>query len=253
MSAAAMVLFLLTGCGSVPPNTVNNADDLKGKKIGVQLGTTGDAYADDVPDATVEKYNKGADAVQALKQGKIDAVIIDNEPAKVYVSKNEDLKILDETFAIEDYAIAIKKGNSELTEKINGALSELKADGTLDSIKNNWIGDDAGKTPYETPDGTEYPNGTLVMATNAEFPPYESISDDKIVGFDADMMTAICDKIGYKLEIENMEFDSIIAAVQSGKADVGVAGMTVDEDRLKNVDFSDPYTTATQVIIVRKK
>ncbi len=252
LAAAAAAMILFTGCNSIPENTVHNAADLEGKKIGVQLGTTGDAYASDVKDATVEKYNKGADAVQALKQGKIDAVIIDNEPAKVFVSKNDDLEILNEAFVEEQYAICIKKGNTDLTEAINKALAELKSEGVLANIEKNWIGDDTGKTPYVTPEGTTYPNGQLVMATNAEFPPYESISDGQVIGYDVDMMRAICDKLGYELKIENMEFNSIIAAVDSGKADVGVAGMTVDEDRLKNVDFSDPYITATQVIIVRK-
>ena len=73
--AGAFSLIMLTSCGSVPQNTVNCVDDLNGKIIGVQLGTTGDTYAEDIKDATVEKYNKGADAVQALKQGKVDAVI----------------------------------------------------------------------------------------------------------------------------------------------------------------------------------
>ncbi len=250
VTAAALVLF--AGCSSVPANTVHSAADLEGKKIGVQLGTTGDAYASDVKDATVEKYNKGADAVQALKQGKIDAVIIDNEPAKVFVEKNDDLMILNEVFVEEQYAICIKKGNSDLTTAINGALAELKSDGTLADIEKNWIGDDTGKTPYVTPDGTTYPNGELIMATNAEFPPYESMAGGEVIGYDVDMMRAICDKLGYELKIENMDFNAIIAAVDSGKADVGVAGMTVDEDRLKNADFSDPYITATQVIIVRK-
>lgn len=111
----------------------------------------------------------------------------------------------------------------------------------------------AGSSPYVTPEGTEYPNGKLIMATNAQFPPYELVENGEVVGFDVDMMTAVCDKLGYELEIENMDFDSIITAVDSGKADVGAAGMTVTEDRLKNIDFSDPYTTATQVIIVRVK
>ena len=73
-----------------------------------------------------------------------------------------------------------------------------------------------------------------------------------MIGFDADMMQAVCDELGYELEIDDMQFDSIISAIQSGKADVGVAGMTVTEDRKKNVLFSDSYTTAKQVIIVRK-
>ena len=111
--AVAMSVTMLAGCG-VPANTVHSVDDLEGKTIGVQLGTTGDIYAEDVKDAKVEKYNKGADAVQALKQGKIDAVIIDAEPAKVFVEKNDDLEILDEPFAEEEYAIAMKLDNTEL-------------------------------------------------------------------------------------------------------------------------------------------
>ena len=74
----------------------------------------------------------------------------------------------------------------------------------------------------------------------------------KITGIDMQIMQAICDKLGYEMKIEDMAFDSIIAAVSSGKADVGAAGMSVTEDRMKNVDFSDPYTTAQQVIIVKK-
>ena len=93
--------------------------------------------------------------------------------------------------------------------------------------------------------------GTLKMATNAAFEPYEYYDGDKITGIDADMARAICDKLGYDLEIDDMEFDSIITAVSSGKADFGAAGMTVTEDRLKNIDFTDTYATARQVIIVR--
>lgn len=250
--AVAMSVTMLAGCG-VPANTVHSVDDLEGKTIGVQLGTTGDIYAEDVKDAKVEKYNKGADAVQALKQGKIDAVIIDAEPAKVFVEKNDDLEILDEPFAEEEYAIAMKLDNTELQTAINGALKELKADGTLDAIKANYVGENAGKTPYKSPDNVSRDKGTLVMATNAEFPPYESKENDKVVGIDADMMQAVCDKLGYELKIDDMAFDSIISAVQSGKADVGVAGMTVTPDREKNVLFSDTYTSSSQVIIVRKK
>ena len=113
--------------------------DLEGKKIGVQLGTTGDIYAEDVADATIERYNKGFEAVQALAQGKIDAVIIDNEPAKVFVAENEGIKILEEDFAVEEYAAAIAKENTELLEKVNTALAELTEDGTLQAIVDKYI------------------------------------------------------------------------------------------------------------------
>lgn len=252
---AGMTLAMV-GCSSnAPANTVFSVDDLEGKKIGVQLGTTGDIYAtDEYGDDSVERYNKGTDAVQALKQGKIDCVIIDEQPALAFVDKNSDLKILDDEFTNEDYAICISKDNTDLKDKINAALVELKADGTLDAIISNWIGDDAGNSPYESPADTDRSNGTLVMATNAYFPPYETYdADQKVVGLDVDMAQAICDKLGMELKIEDMEFDSIITAVQAGKADIGVAGMTVTEERLESIDFTDSYTTSRQVIIVRSK
>lgn len=263
LAIACSTTFIFTACGNnVSENTVFSVDDLPGKTIGVQLGTTGDIYATDyeepedsnTPASKIERFNKGNDAVQALKQGKIDCVIIDEQPAKAFVEKNNDLTILEEDFALEEYAIVVSKENKELTEQINGALDEMKEDGVLDQIVSNYIGDDTkGKFPYTSPEGVDRSNGTLVMATNAAFEPYEYYENNEIVGIDADIAQAICDKLGYELKIEDMEFDSIINAVQSGKADIGVAGMTVTEDRLKNIDFTNPYTTATQVIIVRKK
>lgn len=264
---AVLSVSALTGCGSTKDvttqtsdsseeaNIVTCVDDLAGAKIGVQLGTTGDIYASDYEEegSVIERYSKGADAIIALKSGKIDCVVIDAEPAKAFVEKNDDLKILEEPFEVEEYAIAVSKDNTELTAEINKALAELKAEGTLDKIASNYIGDDTkGKTPYVSPDGVERSKGKLVMATNAAFEPYEFIENEKIVGIDVDMAQAVCDILGYELEISDMEFDSIITAVQSGKADIGLAGMTVTEERLKNIDFTDPYTTATQVIIVRK-
>ncbi len=115
-------------------------DDLTGKKIGVQTGTTGDIYASgDYGDENIERYAKGMEAVQSLSQGKVDAVIIDNEPAKVFVAENTGLKILDSAYAEEEYAICFKKGNTALLENVNKALDELKADGTLDAIVGKYI------------------------------------------------------------------------------------------------------------------
>lgn len=252
VSALVLLMCMLTGCAAEKAeNTVFGADDLIGKKIGVQIGTTGMTYAEGIKDATVEKYNKGADAVEALKQGKIDAVLIDASPAKYFASKNSDIVVLDDPFAVEEYACAVKKGNDELTQQINSALAELRENGTLELIEQNWLVDaEYGKHPYESPSEVTR-DGKLVMATNAEFAPYEFKDEGEIVGFDVDMMQAVCDILGKELVIDDMAFDSIIAAVDSGKADVGVAGMTVTEDRLKNVNFTESYTKASQVIIVR--
>ena len=267
--AAAMLCtsaFALTGCGgsssqasetqetTEAAKVISTVDDLPGKKIGVQLGTTGDIYASDYEKegSTIERFNKGADAVLALTQGKVDCVIIDSEPAKAFVAANEGLKILEEPFADEDYAICVAKDNDELTQDINNALNELKEDGTVDKIINNYIGDDAGNSPYVSPADVDTSKGELHMATNAFFEPYEFYEGDTVVGIDAMIAQAICDKLGYKLVIDDMDFDSIITAVQSGKADFGMAGMTVTEERLQSINFTDSYTTATQVIIVKE-
>lgn len=118
---------------------IASADDLAGKTIGVQQGTTGDIFATDIEGATIERYAKGMEAVQSLSQGKIDAVIIDNEPANVFVSEVEGLQILDEAFAVEDYAVAVAKDNEELLDQVNAALAELKEDGTLQAIVDKYI------------------------------------------------------------------------------------------------------------------
>lgn len=122
-------------------SAIASPDDLTGVIVGVQQGTTGDIYVSDLEadGTTVERYNKGFEAVQALSQGKIDAVVIDGEPAKTFVAQTEGLKILEESFTDEEYAIAVKKGNTELLEKINGALKTLKDNGTLDEIVAKYI------------------------------------------------------------------------------------------------------------------
>ncbi len=121
-------------------SSIASLDDLVGKKIGTQLGTTGDMYSkDDYGEENVTSYGKGADAVIALKGGDVDAVIIDNEPAKAFVAENEGLKILETEYAVEDYAICVKKGNTELLEKIDAALIKLAEDGTLDKIVEKYI------------------------------------------------------------------------------------------------------------------
>lgn len=125
---------------------IKTVDDLTGDKkytIGVQTGTTGDLYSTwDIEDeglGTVSRFNKGADAVEALKVGKVDCVIIDNEPAKVFVAENEDLEILETAYAEEQYAIAISKDNEELLKNINDALAKLTEDGTIKKIVDKYI------------------------------------------------------------------------------------------------------------------
>ena len=119
---------------------IKSIDDLEGKKIGVQTSTTGDIYAtDDYGEDAITRYDNGAVAVQALLADKVDCVIIDNEPAKSYVAANEGLKVLDTEYTVEDYAICFAKENTELKDKVDGALKELIADGSVKAVIEKYI------------------------------------------------------------------------------------------------------------------
>ena len=119
---------------------IASVDDLAGKKIGTQRGTTGYLYcSDDFGDENVVAYDNGLTAVQMLNNGQVDCVVIDDAPAKEFIAANPGLKLLDTAYVEESYAIGVGKGNTELKDAINTALEELKADGTLQAIVDKYI------------------------------------------------------------------------------------------------------------------
>ena len=254
LKATAIVLVIamiacFAACGGDKTNNDADANENKATesiKIGVQTNTTGDIYSsEDFGEDAVVRYDNGALAVEALKNGKVDIVIIDNEPAKSYVAANTGLKILETEYAVEDYAICFQKGDEDLKKAVDDALKALIDDGSVKAIVDKYInasGDELVGVPVEAVD-TDKPD--LVMATNAEFPPYEYIDGDMYYGIDVEVAKIIADKLGYDLA-----FDSIIPGVQSGKYDMGMAGMTVNEERLESVDFSTSYATGIQAVIV---
>ncbi|MEG1999778.1 MAG: transporter substrate-binding domain-containing protein [Evtepia sp.] len=168
-----------------------------------------------------------------------------SEPAK-----DAKLVILDSAYADEEYAICIAKDNADLLEKVNGALAELKKDGVTDAIVAKYIDEKAHD--YKFQENVPADAKELVMATNAAFPPYEYRENDTIVGIDAEMAAAIADKLGMKLRIEDTEFGSIIGGVQTGKYDMGMAGITINPDRQQSVAFTDTYAKGVQAIIVKE-
>lgn len=119
---------------------IKTKEDLKAKIIGVQLGTTGDMLASEVEGVTMERYGKSFEIVQALSQGKIDAIVIDSQPAEFYIKDKPELVILDEPFEDEAYAVAIKKGNTALLNKVNEILDELIKEGKIDEIIKKYEG-----------------------------------------------------------------------------------------------------------------
>ena len=193
------------------------------------------------------------DAALDLKNRAIDAVVLDELPAMAIVDKNPELKIIRDpefTNNKEAYAIAVKKGNEELLASINKTIEDMKEGGEYEALVNAFMPAD-GKIQIPANDVS---SGTKVvkLGTNAAFPPFEYVEGKNIVGFDISMGQKIAKNAGLKLEVVDMAFDSLIPALQSGTIDFIAAGMSVNEERKKNVDFSETYFESEQVIIVRK-
>jgi len=250
--AAALAVLALTGC-SKSKVVINGKADLEGKKIGVQAGTTGEWFVqDNIPGAQIASFKSGIDAALDLKNGAIDCVVLDELPAQEIVKRNPSLKIIRDPFFAEnkeEYAIAVKKGNADLLAKIDDTINTMKKNGDYEKLVAAFMPADGN---IQIPASEATSGNKVVLGTNAAFPPFEYVEGKNIVGFDITMGEKIAKNAGMKLEVMDMAFDSLIPALQSGTIDFIAAGMSVTEERKKNVDFSVPYFASEQVIIVRK-
>lgn len=236
---------------------LTGVEQLKTERLAAQRGTVGQFIAEDLlGDKKAElltTYEKYVDAIASLRQGKVRAVVMDELPAKRFLSEVAGLTLMDEALSEESYAIGFKKGNAGLLGQVNKALSELKADGTLAAIFDKYLNGDVGAI---SPEGIDLNKGArggrLVVGTEAGFAPYELKVGSGYIGIDIEMCAAIAKKLGRELVIENMNFDALPMAVSTGKVDMICAGITVTEERKENMDFSDNYVEgARQVAVVR--
>ena len=170
-------------------------------------------------------------------------------------SKKSEVKVYTEyELTAEEYAFAVAKENTELKDAANALLDELKENGELEKIINSFFDGSATFTyvnPVSSVPTGEARDNYLVVATNAYFPPFEYYEGDKLTGVDMKIASLLATKLNKTLYIHDMEFDSVITAVKNGDADIGMAGMTVNEERLKTVDFTNTYYESAQVLIVR--
>lgn len=159
------------------------------------------------------------------------------------------VKVVDIELSSEEYAFGVDKKQPELKEKCNELLKEMKSSGELEEISNHFFGD--GEPVAVTSAKQDNSKDQLVVATNAEFAPFEYKEGDKFYGIDMEIAKLLADKLGKELVIVDMAFDAVLLSVQQQKADIGMAGLTVTEARAKQVDFSDPYYNAAQKIICK--
>ncbi len=257
----AMSITLLAACsggqtgGQGAPSAASawtSAADLEGKKIAVQEGTTGDAKASEIKDTQVSRFKAVTACGMELLNGRVDCVVVDSLPAQKLVDVNAE-KLMLLPFGVseekESYAIGVPK-DSALTAEFNAAMQTLKDNGTFELLVQKHISGEDVTLP-ELPAYTS--KGALTMGTNAEFEPFEYVGDDgELAGFDVDFAKYLCATMGYDLTIENMDFDALPAALQSGRVDFLAAGLSITEEKLLVMDFTDNYYEATQAIVVLK-
>lgn len=253
-----MSLGIVAGCTQNDDEPqITSMDDLATLKISVQRGTQGDFLAQDIVgddnvSSQISQMEKYTDAILELTQGKVDATIMDEGPAQTFLDQNDDIMILPDDYEVEEYALALRKDDTELLEQINEMLDTWHADGTLTSLKAKYdSGDDIKAADIDLNEGAT--NGTITMGTEAGFRPYEYRVGDGIVGIDVELSAMIAKELDKELIVEDMNFDSLPAALNSGRIDFIAAGMTVTEARLENMNFTTPYVDdAKQVAVIRK-
>lgn len=239
------------------PAAWTSTADLVNAKIATQEGTTGNDLANEIEGSQVSAFKAATQCAMELMNGRVDCVIIDSNPAKALVEANpEKLMLLDfpASEETETYAIATQKNDTgaALAAEFNTAMATLKENGTFNALVSLYI---AKEENVQLPElkAVDSPKGTLVMGTNCEFEPFEYLtSDGQPTGFDIDFVKYLCAELGYELTIENMDFDALIPALGSGRIDFIAAGLTRDEEREKNANFTEGYFEAVQAIIVQK-
>lgn len=165
-----------------------------------------------------------------------------NEPVKA--------KVIDLALSSEEYAFAVAQGNQELLDKVNAFLDKIVNDGTFDKICNNYFGDG---TPLAIDSAAlDESKEQLVVATSTGFEPFEMVDNGKFSGVDLEIAYYLAQELGQELVIQDMDFDAVVNSVQSGKSDIGMAGLSVTPDRQKVVTFTKSYYNASQVLIVNE-
>lgn len=231
----------------------NGLQEIDGARIGVMTGATADDFMrKNYPQADIKSFDDIMDAVAALKSGQIDGVVTVITTSMVICKQNTDLDYLPEILKKEDACIAVAKNNTELLNKIDAILTEMKKDGTLDDIISRWVKKE--NVPYEPVEIEELKTGpVLKVAVCANREPTSFIGENgEFTGMDAEMAKRIALKLGMQVQFEDMKFGSLIAALQSGKADAIISTMSVTDERKKEVNFTQPYFNNNQVFIVRK-
>lgn len=251
-----VMIMMIVGAGAGctrKEHALSSFAEAETARIGVMTGSTGEAIARSrFPKARLKSFDDIMDAVAALLSGQLDAIVT-AYPTAIQVAKtNPELWRLQEPLDNEDTAIAVRKDEGELLSQLNRIILELKDDGTLESMKKRWFKTD--RTPYQELSLDIPTSGKpLRVGVSATREPFSFIDKDgRISGHDGELARIIAVKLRRPLEFSDMKFMALIPALQSGKVDLVVTGMTATDERRKKVDFTNPYFANAQVLLVKK-
>ncbi|MGA1462632.1 MAG: ABC transporter permease subunit [Steroidobacteraceae bacterium] len=253
LAVACCLLTSVVACDSRNDKDIQQLDDAKDARIGVVTGSTGEAITKQLfPDADIKSFDDPMDAVGAVLVGQLDATVTGRPVATLIVRNNPELALLDEPLQPENTSIAVRKDSLELLAQVNKILGDLKADGTLASMQARWFKTTSG--PYEEPILDLPTQGEpLRIGVTATREPFNFVdAKGRVTGHDGELAYRISVALGRPLEFSNMRFAALIPALQAGKIDMIVTGMTATEERAKFVSFSDSYYENAQVMLVRK-
>ena len=268
--AAAALFAAATGCSSdddasgsnsqdtsgAGSSTISTLADLAGKKIGVQSGTTGESYANEhaPSDAEVVAFDDTVGLFGAMESGEIDAILQDFPVNAYRTIQDSSLQVVETYKTDEQYGFAVETG-SELKAELDGALAEVRDDGTYDLIFNKWFPEDGNAGPGAEDSDVEG-SRTLKVCSDIPYEPMEFEGDGprglNYTGFDIELLDAMAVKIDANLEILAVPFDGILGNLASGTCDVVASSVTITKEREQEVDFTEPYFDADQSLLVKK-
>lgn len=266
--AFALMLVLSACSGSGVKNSeISKPEDLKGKKVGVQVSTTADDSCKELQ-KTVEfelkKYDQIIQTFSELKTGRIDAIVVDEVVARDYVAKHPaDYKVTGARLTNEPIGICFKKENAGFRNKVNAIIDDMAKDGALKEISVKWFGEDLTSNIKNVgaadAQGTSDPSfqlpadkKELVIGIDNTYPPME-YSDDSgnLVGFDIDLAKEIGKRLNLEVKFISNAWDGIFTALNTDKFDCILSSVSINEDRLQNFALTKPYIANAQVIVVK--
>ena len=237
LTLCAVMCFTLVSCGS------------SDTKIAIQSGTTSEAYAKVLKGVEIVSFDTFALAAQGMKNGNADFVFVDKTTANALCKEISGLKIVDIALSSEYYGIGIDPGQENLKAQIDAILAEKAAE--IEAIKTKYMNDDEASfvgVASAVKDNTKA-DQQLVVATNAEFAPWEYKEGNQYFGIDMEIAQLFATELGMELVIEDMDFDNVVGSVGKQNIDIAMSGITITAERAEVVNFSDSYYTESIVIV----